>query len=109
MGNYPGKNVEECKTQESFIAYTIGVIGSSGTIVSKKQYKVFLEEFFKNNNFEFIKEYKKGDFLYLKENGINLGFISSKKEKFLLIMVDKEGKIEVAYQDKPNLFESYIE
>jgi len=110
MGNYPGESmVEECKNQESFIAYTIGIIESSGAIVSKKQYEVFLEEFFEDDYFEFVKEYGKEDFLYLEENGTNLGFISSKNEKFLLIMVDQEGKIKVAYQDKPYLFESYIE
>lgn len=108
MNTVPGDSLEECKNQETFTAYTIGVIESSGTVLSKEQYTKFLEEFFNNDSFEFIKKYSKEDFLYLLENGDNLGFINSEKNKFLLVMIDENGKIEIAYQDKKVLFEDYI-
>lgn len=108
MGNVPGDNVEECKTQESFTAYTIGLIESGGAVVSKEQYRKFLEEFIKNDSFEFIKKYSKGDLLYLLEDGENLGFINFEKDKFLLVKIDRGGKIEIVYQDKKDLFEDYI-
>lgn len=108
MNTVPGDSLEECKTQENFTAYTIGVIESSGAVLSKEQYTKFLEEFFKNDSFEFIKKYSKEDFLYLLEDGENLGFINSEKNKFLLVMIDEKGKIEIAYQDNKVLFEDYI-
>ncbi|OGJ38860.1 MAG: hypothetical protein A2383_02560 [Candidatus Pacebacteria bacterium RIFOXYB1_FULL_39_46] len=107
MGNKPGENVEECKTQDYFVAYPIGIIEANGTVVPERQYREFLKSLFDQNNFEFSKEYKEGDFLYLGE-GYSLGFLDKEQGVFLLVEINQDGKIVLAYQTNQDLFEDYL-
>ena len=117
MGNKPGENVEECKTQDYFVAYPIGIIEALdcyqalvylyGTVVPERQYREFLKSLFDQNNFEFSKEYKEGDFLYLGE-GYSLGFLDKEQGVFLLVEINQDGKIVLAYQTNQDLFEDYL-
>lgn len=107
MGDIPGKRVDECKDNDSFNAYFIGIIEGNGIPLTESSYKEFLTENFVEHDYQFLKKYEGNDFLNFSKDD-EYGFIDKRQNRFMLVTISEDKKVTISYQDQKNLIEDYI-